>query len=932
MMAGLIGGLGFDAPLILLALVALPVLWWLLRAIPPAPILRRFPGVALLIGLTDKETTTDRTPWWLLLLRALAIGAAIIGFAGPILAPQHAAPPGTGPLLVLVDGGWADAPDWPARAAHVTDLLAEAQRLGRPVAVASLAEAPQPVTFQTGEALARRVAAKQPHPWLGGLDADWAKVLPEGGFETRWLSDGLDHAGQADLTAALQAHGAVTVIRSPGSLIALKPPVFAAGAITLTALRPLGGPATQVEVAAIGPDPSGAERDLTRATLVFDEGAASAEEKLELPPELRNRIARFEIVGAHHAGAVALTDDSLKRRKVALVSDAADKEGLQLLSPLHYLRKALEPSADLIEGGINDVLPAKPDVIVLADVALLTPDETTALQEWITKGGLLMRFAGPRLAAADPARLADDPLMPVRLRGGDKSVGGAMSWGEPKHLAAFAESSPFHGLPLPDDLRVLTQVLGEPDADLPGKTIAALDDGTPLVTRKAIGQGQVVLFHVTANADWSNLPLSGLFVQMLERMAVSSRPVDLATSLTGQTFQPRQALDGFGRLADSGNLAGVVGADLAGALTDGPSQTIPPGLYATAERSLALNALGSAQVLVPAAWPASVRIEGLAAQKSQDLKGALLGVALLLVLLDILAALWLSGRLGRGAALAALTVLALALPLPHGLRAQDTIIPPGTSDADARAIQATDGVVLAYVTTGDAAVDDVSAAGLRGLGFQLYARTAVEPLEPMAVDPSKDELAFFPFLYWPVTPDAPVLTSSTYDKLNRYLRGGGMILFDTRDGDGSGMDGTSPESQALLRIASGLDIPPLEPIPADHVLTRSFYLLQQFPGRYLGAPVWVEASVPGAEQAEGMPFRNLNDGVTPVVIGGNDWASAWATDEFGAFLLPVGRGGAGETQREYAYRFGVNLIMYVLTGNYKSDQVHVPALLERLGQ
>ena len=103
MMAGLIGGLGFDAPLILLALVALPVLWWLLRAIPPAPILRRFPGVALLIGLTDKETTTDRTPWWLLLLRALAIGAAIIGFAGPILAPQNAAPPGTGSSTTTQD-------------------------------------------------------------------------------------------------------------------------------------------------------------------------------------------------------------------------------------------------------------------------------------------------------------------------------------------------------------------------------------------------------------------------------------------------------------------------------------------------------------------------------------------------------------------------------------------------------------------------------------------------------------------------------------------------------------------------------------------------------------------------------------------------------------------------------------------------------------
>ena len=89
---------------------------------------------------------------------------------------------------------------------------------------------------------------------------------------------------------------------------------------------------------------------------------------------------------------------------------------------------------------------------------------------------------------------------------------------------------------------------------------------------------------------------------------------------------------------------------------------------------------------------------------------------------------------------------------------------------------------------------------------------------------------------------------------------------------------------------------------------------------------------PGAEQVEGMPFRNLNDGVTPVVIGGNDWASAWAVTSTGQSMLPVGRGCGGERQRELAYRFGVNLVMHVLTGNYKSDQVHVPALLDRLGQ
>jgi Domain of unknown function (DUF4159) len=186
-------------------------------------------------------------------------------------------------------------------------------------------------------------------------------------------------------------------------------------------------------------------------------------------------------------------------------------------------------------------------------------------------------------------------------------------------------------------------------------------------------------------------------------------------------------------------------------------------------------------------------------------------------------------------------------------------------------------------------------------------------------------------LYWPVTAAQPLPSDAAYARLNRYLRTGGMIVFDTRDGDLSGTGGT-PEGRRLQQIAAGLDIPPLEPVPEDHVLTRSFYLLQDFPGRFTGAPVWVEAAPADAEQAEGMPFRNLNDGVTPVVIGGSDWAGAWAVDDYGAAMFPVGRGFGGERQREIATRFGINLVMHVLTGNYKSDQVHVPALLERLGQ
>ena len=351
---------------------------------------------------------------------------------------------------------------------------------------------------------------------------------------------------------------------------------------------------------------------------------------------------------------------------------------------------------------------------------------------------------------------------------------------------------------------------------------------------------------------------------------------------------------------------------------------LPPGLYASGDRRLARNVLTADATLASINWPADVPVRGLAVAPEQPIAGWLLSLSILLLLADVVVSLSLSGRLlGRSNAAACIALTALLL---SGHRAD------AQTAEEEFALLATSELVLAHVITGNAQVDEIAKAGLTGLSDTLFFRTSVEPSNPVSVNLETDELAFFPMLYWPVTPDQPTPSAEAYVKLNDYLRSGGLILFDTRDADVAGFGASSPNGRKLQQLAAPLDIPALEPVPADHVLTRTFYLLQDFPGRHTSRDVWVEASDPAAEQIEGMPFRNLNDGVTPVVIGGNDWAAAWAVNSGGGPMLPIGRGYSGERQREIAYRFGVNLIMHVLTGNYKSDQVHVPALLDRLGQ
>ncbi|MBO6604675.1 DUF4159 domain-containing protein [Rhodophyticola porphyridii] len=919
----MISDLAFDTPLLLVALIALPILWWLLRAVPPAPIRRRFPGVALLLGLKDDDSQSDKTPWWLLLLRMIAVAAAIIGFAGPVLNPA-AERSGEGPLLIVMDASWASAGDWQARLDRVGLLLDEAGRAGRPVALTQLgSQDTGPLPLQAANTWAARVPNLAPRPYAPDMDAAraWAESL-EGPLEVFWFSDGIERPGRDDLIDAFQGLGGLSVFQGARDVTALAPPRFEDGVIHVPALRIGTTAPREVTIVAHGLDPAGIPRELAREVLQFGPGEMTAELALSLPPELRNRISRFEISGERSAGAVSLTDDSLQRREVALISGTPEREGQILLTPLHFLREALEPTADVLDGALGDLLLASPDVIIMADVAQLSPEEQAGVIEWVQDGGLLVRFAGPRLAASDVARAQMDPLLPVRLREGGRSVGGAMSWGEPKALRPFAETSPFFGLPIPDDVTVTSQVLAQPDPMLAERTIAALADGTPLVTRAALGQGSVVLFHVTANAEWSSLPLSGLFVQMLERLAVSTRPVNpAAQDLDGVTWVPEQVLDGFGTLRDAGARPGVAGADLAEAPL---SADILPGLYAGAERRVARNVIGPETQLAPASWPADVPVEGMTVLAPTDLMAAFLTAALALLMLDAIAALWLSGRLAGLTRRAAGILLALALtPMAEA---------QGTTDEDLLALLATTEITLAYVETGNARMDDVSRAGLQGLSNTLWQRTSVEPAPPIGVDLETDELAFFPMLYWPVSPEQPLPSAEAYARLNTYLRSGGMIVFDTRDADIGGFGTATPAGRRLRQLAGPLDIPPLEPIPLDHVLTRTFYLLQDFPGRHLSRDVWVEASPPDAEQVEGMPFRNLNDGVTPVVIGGNDWAAAWAVDASGRPLFPVGRGFTGERQREIAHRFGVNLVMHVLSGNYKSDQVHVPALLDRLGQ
>ncbi|MGZ8410394.1 MAG: DUF4159 domain-containing protein, partial [Hyphomicrobium sp.] len=383
----------------------------------------------------------------------------------------------------------------------------------------------------------------------------------------------------------------------------------------------------------------------------------------------------------------------------------------------------------------------------------------------------------------------------------------------------------------------------------------------------------------------------------------------------------------------------------------------PPGYYGAGSAPRAINVVTPKMSLAALpAPPNSAQRLGYDQEGTTPLKPAFLLTALALLFADVVAVLLLMGgirALLRPVAQAAALVLAITFIAPQPARAQDFDLPsrfnfPGrmpaekpietvpsdVSPSDRASVEATANVTFGYVITGDPAVDQVSKQGLSGLMKVLRARTAVEPGEPRGVDIVRDEIAFYPVLYWPVLDNPEPLPEETLAKIDAYMKQGGMIIFDTRDyGNGlpTGMAMAGERGPALQRLIGRLDIPRLEPVPEDHVLTKSFYLLQSFPGRWDGGQLWVEAQDRSEDGAEGEERRARQaDGVSSIMITPNDLASAWALDEKGVPIYSVTPG--GERQREMALRTGINIVMHALTGNYKADQVHVPALLERLGQ
>jgi hypothetical protein len=901
----------FLQPWVLAGLLFLPALWFLLRITPPAPKRVIFAPYRFLADLIETDKTTSKTPWPLLLLRMLILALIITALAKPVLNPNETLP-SNGPIRLIIDNSWPAAQTWNFQTSEAMRLITMAGAERREITIIGTANEPGqdkpafhgPLTSAQAQSILKGMSV---HSWPASYEAVASLLGEQNAFQsghTFWLSHGVREGKSALIVEPAKQGGEFSIVMPQNSqmplLIKPAPQGTSETEIMISGVRSITSP-IQARANALANNGN----LLDTQSVTFTPSARSGIINFDLPEAMSRQLSRLQIAGRQGAGAALLLNNITNRPLIGIVNSSADNEDAPLTGEAYFIEKALAPFAVIEQGDAADLLALENlPILIMPNVGNLPPQTLNDLESWVRAGGLLIRFAGPNMTQGQ------NFLIPVPLRQGGRALDGDLTWDTPQQMAAFRENSPYFGLALPEDgIIVQRQLLAEPISDLDQKSWAVLEDGTPLVTADYLDKGLLVLFHTTATPLWSDLSMSGVFVQMLRRtIEMAGRPRITDFQITG-TLDPISILNGQGSLVQAPDY--VMPIDAAQSQDTPLSSFHPPGIYGNGIMEITRNIGDQIQSInTHTNLPISTETLNYEKQNQTDLMPQFLSAAFILFLIDwLIMVLLFQGLLTftrKAKTISALIILCCGALLFTAAPAQA---------ADNQAIKYADNIHLAFIKSGDTALDALTLEGLLKLSESLKKRTSIEPSGVVALNPSEDILAFFPFIYWPIHNNQATLDDKAIRNIQSYLDSGGTILIDTRDrmSQGTRADRDGQNASNLRTVLGGLNIPPLKQIPDDHVLGKSFYLLSDFPGRFQGGTIWVEE-----QSATG------RDGVSAVIIGSHDWAGGWAALNSSSAI--------SNRQAEMAHRFGVNLLMYALTGNYKADQVHIPHILQRLGQ
>ncbi|MBC6445034.1 MAG: DUF4159 domain-containing protein, partial [Alphaproteobacteria bacterium GM202ARS2] len=811
------------------------------------------------------------------------------------------------PLLLVIDNGWATAAHWHTHMQTLRDTLASLP--DHRFILLPTATPPDPNTLSILSARQAQTAldSLNPHPWHP-QNAIIAQTLTNKDTNTPrlnhlsailWSHDAIDSPDKNTLKDTLQAHAdrlnipfySLTEPSLSLPIVLAPPPKTAQPQLLAYVLTPPTLPTQRADSPSYHLQGFDADnRLLFDKPLTLDSQEtpvyASAEQAhfLHQLHNLRLRTPQHQ----RHAATVLLRDSQSRQPSIFVLNPSSESPP-PLLNSNHYITQALNrPTRN---ASLANALKQKADIIFWHDQTTRIPtDEQSHLLSWLEQGGILVRFASPHVQDLD----ADPNLLPAPLYEITASTRGFLADSTDSSTLHFAEHSPFHQLPSTPTHIAPTFAFIEPPPDV--HIWAYTDDHRPLISARRVGNGWLVFFHTPLHPLRSDLALDTLFPTILATLT-RLRTYQGSTSLNSHTpstlWQPLQLLDGWGQLSSPTATTQALNADAR------PSPQTPPGIYATTYERRALNLGDNLSPPIPFI-NAPPPLQPTPPQHNQHtLQGWLLTAIILLLAIHTLLLLRRAHRPSptqpsrlstTSTATAAALVFCYAF-FPCLTSAQDL-----AGDAPFYAPR------IGYMLSNDKEQDSLSHKGLSQLTRFINARTVAQLAEPLALTPQSPLLPFVPLIYWPVTSSNTPLSPQDTRTIEHYLSKGGIILFDT----------LTPKAN----LEPSLSLPPLTPIDDEHTVTRSFFLLPLNLWRKTNTPVpWsdhhAQAHIPTAS----------------VFASQQNWAQLWQNHLY----MPQHPSLTGIlTQQTLAMRFGLNLVLYALTGNYKRDQIHALTIIERL--
>lgn len=943
---------GFLFPWFLLSFLGLPILWRFLRHNPPKPKKEKFTYFYLLKFIKKNDKLVEKPFIPLLLLRLFLVSLIIFSFSHPLQKPKALVLKSDNDLLFLIDNSWCEQAHWKEK---IEEAYAFFNNLPKDKKIYFIPTIEDKKIIEKNlkepdsiKSVKNKISSLEVQPLTVNRLEIFQKIAQnfkdhQGSIDIIYFTDGLKYQNDKkafEILKKLNPKKFIIQQFSGKELYALTNLTQENQSFKVTIKRYLKNlnslKDTNLSLSAL--DLQG--RVIAKTTAQFIRKEKETHAIFSIPLEIRNKVVAIKIDNQMNAGSIFLLGSQYKRNHIVLFSLPLHEIPNPLLSPFYYLAKALEENNDLtylknasFSENISDILLQNPDIIFLDDRILADNENSRKLKNFVENGGTLVRFAGPKLAKS-PEK---DILLPIKLRNRTRVLDSNFRMGNALSIERFSSKSPFKEMEIPKDLKIYRQILPQISSEMQERIWIFLDDGTPFLSAKKEKNGWFFFVHTSLNEKWSNLALNNFFIPFLKQLTnltVSQSSLPSFKKGTSQntkkekiSLYPWRIINKYGDLTSANDTLPISDIDFD---KKDPSFHHEAGLYKYKNDLYPFNLFKEKQnlesIIIPEYFNAEIITnEG---KSAKDFLPFLAFLVMIFFLIDYFYNLkkefFLRGKITPLFSKFIFLFLSFyiynqASPMILDAKALDMV--------EERNIEAARKTHLAYIITGDEELDETSKLGLESLTEFIIQKTTISPGKVHGLDLEKDDLSFYPLIYWPINAHQKILSKEVIEKINFYMQYGGTILFDTGDqfekSNFLSQDKTTNASQNLQKILSQLNVPPLGKVTKDNVLSRSFYLMPNFPGLYSASPLWC-VSDKDPEQKE---FLEQRDEVSPLLITANNLAAAWAKLQNGEYKYPLIED--QPRQRLWAFRGGINLILYVLTGSYKSDQYHVKSLLDR---